>query len=158
GWVADSFHDEIPDWGRQVLAVCLMLGVTWSGLRTWREESHFHGYQDSALRPDFNPAGGGGVVVEMYAHRITGPAYLLGQVILAGPLLLMRAVGRLRNWIAPSPELERDLKEMLETLRKVDRWQEITDYPGRERLILLLAQMGKIDMSRLRGVPRFKAN
>ena len=98
------------------------------------------------------------MVVEMYAHRITGPAYLLGQVILAGPLLLMRAVGRLRNWIAPSPELERDLKEMLETLRKVDRWQEITDYPGRERLILLLAQMGKIDMSRLRGVPRFKAN
>jgi hypothetical protein len=135
----------------------ILLLVTLSGYRVWKNRGGFHGYHESSFFHDLGEESGGGMMMDHYAHRITGPAYVLSQLFLAGPLLAIRGFSRFRNCIAAKPGLEDRLKWTLERLRQINKWQNVEEHPDLRREILLLAQMREIDFSIAKGQPRIRA-
>jgi hypothetical protein len=91
------------------------------------------------------------------AHRITGPAYLLTQIFLVGPLQILGAYERCRNLIGPDSALEPRLRELLSRIKAKNKWEGISDYPEQEREVALLIRMGKLDFSRTKARFRAKA-
>lgn len=132
--------------------------VSSSGYRSWRAGGGLRGYHESALYHDLGEETGGAVGVGFYAHRITGPAHVLSQVFLAGPLGLLNSSTALSSLIPHSEPLEERLRRALGILEAANKWQPITDHPDLTEEILYLARMGKIDFSTAKGIPRIKAH
>ena len=145
-------------WSPWMASIALM-GLCVSGYYTWRRGQGFQSYSESALHHDFGSAAdtGGAYAVDHYARQITGPAYVLSQIFMGGPLLLLRGIVHLRQRVRNEAGLETKLEHALSVLRRANKWQSITEYPDLEREILLLGQMKRIDFSAHKGVPRIKA-
>jgi hypothetical protein len=156
-FIAHQFRLGWPSWWFVAFSLAMLVVVTISGYRLWKTRGGFYGYHESAVYHDFGGDSGGGTVVDFYAHRITGPAYMLGQVFAAGPLLALRALRHFRNLIPSEFGLETRLGELLARLRQLNKWQGLREYPDEERDILLLVRMRKIDFSARKGEPRFRA-
>jgi hypothetical protein len=135
------------------------LAAAWvSGYRSWKCRGGPFGYHESALYHDLGTDTAGAVVTDFYAHRITAPAYVLGQVFMAGPGCLLRAWTLFRSRIPQSPELEAKLENAWAILRAANKWQSLDEYPSARDEILFLARMGLIDFSGHNGQPRIKAD
>ena len=168
-WLAYLFFRYVPvllawQFGHALspnIAVCIGLiglAAAWfSGYRTWKARGGLFSYHESGLYHDLGDETAGAFVVDFYAHRVTGPAYALGQVFMAGPQFILRAWTLLRSRIARSDELESRLENTLALLRTANRWQGLHEYPDDRSEILYLAQMGLIDFSDYHGKPRFRA-
>lgn len=144
-----------PFW-LQVSTIAAILIVTVSGYRMWRRTGGFQSYAKSGFYHEFDLSSSSGALTDFYAHRVTGPAYILSQLFLAGPLMFLRGTTHFRNRIPPDDSLEAVLGETLAKLRQLNKWQSLADHPGAEREILMLAKMRRIDFSTARG-PRFRA-
>lgn len=155
-FLAWQFNYPLP----KMVPVCIGLiglAATWfSGYRTWKNRGGLFSYHESGLYHDLGDGTTGAIVTDFYAHRVTAPAYLLGQVFLAGPLWILRAWTLLHGRIPYSAELESSLEDTLAKLRAANKWQGPGEYPEARAEILYLAQMGLIDFSDYDGVPRFK--
>lgn len=156
--IAYQFKIPFPDQAAVMVAVLGLAAVSFSGYRRWRAGGGLQGYHESALYHDLGEETGGAFVVDFYAHRITGPAHVLSQVFLAGPVLLLRVPTLIANLLPSSAGLEARLVDTLEILRAANKWQPITDYPALKSEVLYLAQIGKIDFSAAKGTPRIKAH
>lgn len=136
----------------------VLLVITFSGYRTWRNRGGYYGYEQSGM---YHRTSAGRIatvyLAGVNAHQVTGPAYLLGQLFLSGPLLALRALSHLHNRIPKEPDLEGRLQAVLERLESANKWQGEEDYPDDLREILLLARMRKIDFSAAKGTARFRA-
>ena len=156
-YVSSQFDLEVSKFALFVSGMA-GLAVTWiSGYRMWKQKGGLHGYHESSLYHDFGDETAGALVTDYYLHRITGPAYALSQVFLAGPLWILSSFTLLRSVIPYSDLLESRLVTTLKTLREVRKWQGLTDHPDLRTEILYLAQMRLIDFSITRDVVRFKA-
>lgn len=157
-FMAHQFDLGWPSWVFPAFAGVMLAVITVSGYQLWKRRGGFYGYHESALFHDPGDDSGGGMAVDFYAHRVTGPAYLLGQLFAAGPLLALRAKRHFRNTIPSEFGLENRLAELLDRLRQLNKWQGLWEYPDEEQKeILLLARMKKIDFSAAKGEPRFRA-
>jgi hypothetical protein len=156
-FVAGQFgYSWTPLLANIVASICVII-VLVSGYLTWRSQGGLHGYHESSLYHDLGEDTAGAYVVDHYAHRVTAPAYVLVQLFLSGPLQLLRCRTLLGSLVPKSPELELRLQSTLETLRRANKWQSLNEYPSLRTEVLYLAQMGLIDFSAHKGVPRFKA-
>ena len=140
------------------VAPAAMLAITWSGYRQWQKGDGFKSYVESSLFHDLGDDSGGAVWTDIYAHRVTGPAYMISQVCLGGPLFLLKAWKHLQQRLIAESGLEARLQQVLTTLRVANKWQSIDEYPDQRREILMLAQMKQIDFSAHKGTPRIKAS
>jgi hypothetical protein len=140
---------------REVSAAILVL-ISISGYGTWRSRGGFFSYFDSGLYHNLHQANAGGTVLDFYAHRVTGPAYLLSQVFLGAPLLALQSLIHLRNRVSGDGQLEERLRAALEKVQQANKWQSLAAYLDSEKEILLLAKMGKIDFSPSKGTVRSK--
>lgn len=156
-FIAHQFRMGWPAWVFVAFSAAVLVVVTISGYRLWKTRGGFYGYHESAIYHDLGGDSGGGSAMDFYAHRVTGPAYLLGQIFAAGPLLALRAWHHFRNLVRSDFGLETRLAELLTRLRLLNKWQGLREYPKEELEILLLARMRKIDFSARRGEPRFRA-
>ncbi len=138
------------------LSLAALGAVTYGGWRQWQRGDGFNSYLESSLFHDLGNSGGA-FLVEEQTHRVTGPAYLLSQIFLGGPLLALRAIKHLRQRLPTMEGLEARLHETLSLLRMANKWQSIEDHPERRLEILMLAQMSKIDFSTHTGIMRIKA-
>lgn len=144
-------------------SVCVGIGLfgvaaTWfSGYRTWKARGGLFSYHESGLYHDLGDDSAGAFMVDHYAHHVTGPAYVLGQVFMAGPQFILRAWTLICSRIPQSAELESRLENTLAVLRTANKWQGLADYPNSRAEILYLAQMELIDFSAHKGTPRFKS-
>ena|GEM_PF-1062432 len=127
-----------------------------SGYRIWKRRGGLFSYHESGLYHNLGEETAGAFITDYYAHRITGPAYLLGQIFLAGPVWILEAFTLLYGRIKYSADLESRLETTLEVLRAAKKWQGLHDHPNRSVEILYLAQMELIDFSSHKGAPRFK--
>ncbi len=128
-----------------------------SGYRIWKRKGGLYSYHESGLYLNLNHDTGGAVVVSHYANRVTGPAYLLGQIFLAGPLWLLQALTLINSRIPYSNERETRLVGILSDMKHLNKWQSLYEHPHAQQEILNLAQMELIDFSENNGAPRFKA-
>lgn len=156
-FVAHGFRIQLPALAFDALAVLILIVITLSGYRQWKKRGGFYGYHESSLYHDLGEDTAGALVVDFYAHRVTGPAYMLSQLFLAGPLLGLRAATHFRNLIPAQAGLDDRLGTVLNRLRKLNKWQGLPDHPDARKEILLLAKMDLIDFSVAKGSPRFKA-
>lgn len=140
-----------------LIAIIGMGAVIHAGHQAWSNDGGLSGYHESALYHDFGDSGGA-FLVDFHLHRVTGPAHILSQVFIAGPLWIFKTRTLIASLIPRSRELEGRLASTLALLRSAHKWQPITDYPGLTTEILYLARMGLIDFSAIKGVPRIKAH
>ena len=156
--IAHLYGGSIPPVAIPWIVMAGMLVVLISGYRLWKEKGGTYGYHHSALYHDLGDEHAGALLVDHYTHRITAPAYLISQIFLAGPLLLLKAVTLIASRIPNSAGLENRLIDSLTLLRAANKWQALADYPDRRTEILYLARMGMIDFSDSKGAPRIKAD
>ena len=156
-FIAGSFHYKLPAAAYAGFSVFVLLILTYSGYRLWKTRGGFYGYHESALYHDLGEDSAGSVVVDFYAHRVTGPAYVLGQLFAAGPLFALRGIGYFRSLIGMEDGLEQRLESVLEQLRRINKWQGFREHSDNQREIMLLARMKKIDFSIAKGDARFRA-
>lgn len=141
--------------------LCGVLGLlaTWlSGYKIWKNKGGLIGYHESALYHDFGDEIAGAMVTDHYLHRITGPAHMLSQIFLAGPIWILGGFTLLKSKIPFSEALDANLARVLKELRGIRKWQGLADHPTSREEILYLAQMNLIDFSVTREVVRFKAS
>jgi hypothetical protein len=134
----------------------VLILITLSGIRQWRRGVEPHSYADSALYHDLGADTGGAVMTDFYAHRVTGPAYLLSRIFLAGPRHALSAWCHWHNRIAPEAGLDTRLADVLERVRILGKWQTPADHPGCERELRLLARMKRMDVSYIKGGMSFR--
>lgn len=156
-FIARSFGIPLSSLAFAGFAAVVLCVLTYSGYRLWKTRGGFYGYHESALYHDLGENSGGGSAMDFYAHRVTGPAYMLGQLFAAGPLLALRAWFYFRSIIPVESGLEERLRDVLARLRSLNKWQGFRDHPDDVKEILLLARMKKIDFSAAKGEPRFRA-
>ncbi len=119
-FVAWNFHSAwSPQTAKLIAYLCLVL-ISVSGYRTWRTGGGFYGYHESALFHDLGENSASAVVADYYARKLTGPAYYLSQLFLAGPLLLLRAGTLVKGMLPNDPELENRLKDTLVILKSAN--------------------------------------
>ncbi|MBN8422053.1 MAG: hypothetical protein J0L73_24265 [Verrucomicrobia bacterium] len=142
------------------LSWLMVIVMTFSGWRTWKGGQGFENYGESVFSPDL--AGSDERVwsrkMDNPGQELRGTAYVLSQLFLSGPLLMLKSLERLKSLIQEEAGLESKLAEMLEVLRVANKWQGLADHPGREREIWLLGRMKQIDFSQYEGNVRFKAS
>lgn len=155
---ARQFGFHVSSGMENAISIGCLIALTFSGWRTWQAGGGLRGYHESALYHDLGDDTAGAFIVDFYAHRVTGPAHVLSQMFLGGPLLLLRSRTLIASLLPHSSRLEAKLVETLALLRRANKWQSIKDYPGLETEILHLAQMGEIDFSAVKGTPRIKAH
>ena len=153
-----SFH--LPTTHATWLSWLVLVIITFSGWRTWKSGQGFQSYSESVFSPDLTCGDETtwARAVDNPGQRARGVAYLLSQLFLSGPLLMLESRQRLKNRIPDEAGLETKLADMMAILRTANRWQGLADYPGKEREILLLGRMKQIDFSQYQGRVRFKAS
>jgi len=156
--IAHLYGGAIPPTAVHGIVAAGMLIVLLSGYRLWKAKGGTYGYHQSALHHHFGDEHAGAALVDHYAHRVTAPAYIISQVFLAGPLLLLKSATLLASRIPATAGLENHLTETLGLLRAANKWQSIDAYPDLRTEILYLARMGLIDFSDNKGSPRIKAD
>ncbi|MBC7965290.1 MAG: hypothetical protein H7Z17_05115, partial [Fuerstia sp.] len=83
--------------GIHPIAITALALISWSGYRHWKRGDGFKTYIETALYHDLGDESAGAVIVDHYARRITGPAYVLSQVFLGGPLLFLRGLKHIQQ-------------------------------------------------------------
>jgi hypothetical protein len=156
-FAADMFGSDWSDRTTRWVAFAGMLALAWSGFRTWKSGGGLKGFHESAFYFELELDTAGAYQVERYTQRVTGPAHVLSQLFLGGPLLLLKACTLLSSLVPNSTDLESRLTETLSELALAKRWQPMTDHPRRREEILYLARMRLIDFSAHTSVPRIKA-
>lgn len=141
------------------LSWVMVIVMTLSGWRTWKSGQSFESYAESVFCPDLT---GSGETMWMRAadhqgQELRGTAYVMSQLFLSGPLLMLKSIQRLKSRIPDEAGLESKLTHMLGVLRAANKWQGLADHPGQEREIWLLGRMKQIDFSQYEGRVRFKA-
>ncbi|WP_395734586.1 hypothetical protein [Prosthecobacter sp.] len=141
------------------LSWLMVIVMTFSGWRTWKGGQGFENYAESVFSPDLT-----GSDERMWSRKMDNPgqelrgtAYVLSQLFLSGPLLLLKNLHRIRTRVPEEAGLEQKLADLLAVLHAANKWQGLADYPGQEREVLLLNLMKKIDFSQHKGNVRFKA-
>jgi len=157
-FISQSFGYPLSSSVAEMVAALGLLAVVFSGYRTWKNKGGLQSYHESAFYHDLSAADtGGAYFTEHYIQQVTGPAYVLSQTFLAGPLWMLKAWTLFASRIPFSKDLEERLASVLATLKAADKWQSINDHPEHRTEILYLAQMGLIDFSAHKGTPRIKA-
>lgn len=77
--------------------------------------------------------------------------YLATTFFLAGPIQMMKAYDHFNGTIPTEHGLETKLHTLLKTLQQIDKWQPFDAHPGRERELIFLINMGKVDYSPHKG-------
>jgi hypothetical protein len=155
-FVAWQFRQPVAEWVPVGVGFAGLASSWVSGYRMWKADGGLFGYHESGLYHNLGNETAGAFIVDRYMHRVTGWAYLLGQVFMAGPLWSLKACTLLRSRVAYLPRLESRLEQTLAALRAAGKWQGMADYPDSRDEIFLLARMGLIDFSAHKGTPRFK--
>ncbi len=147
------------DWeGRTVVvgSILIVLLIFIGGLFSYsRSYGHSELTESDLLLDSLDSSTGGSHFVGHYARRITGPAYFLSQLFLAGPLQMGKAVSCLRSRIAVSRDLETDLVSTLAFAREKAMWHGVAEYSGREKYLSYLIRMGFVEYSSRKGRVRF---
>ncbi len=156
-FIAYELREPIAPWIVPVSVALGLLVVTFSGYRVWHKQGGFYSYFDSGLMQSVGYSVPGFMAFGDRANQVSGVVYMLGQLFLAGPLMVLRATRHFRNRIPSEPGLEQRLAEVLAALRKLKQWEDLRQHPQEQREILLLAKMSQIDFSAMRGEPRFRA-
>ena len=93
-----SFKSESGDYAHGV-AMIAVLTASLSAIRLVREARSFYGPEESPLIGTGEHGSTASLLFEHYGNRVTGTAYLLGQLFLAGPFCIIKSL----SYLGPRP-------------------------------------------------------
>jgi len=155
--LSKSFGYQLSETAASLSVYGILFLVTLSGFFHWKNKGDFYSYHESGLFENLDEISAGAYEVNLRVHRITTPAYILGQIFLAGPLYILKAIQRIQNRITVEGDLEVRVQSALAVLQKQNKWQSINDHASIQYEICLLVQMKQIDFSTQKGELRIKA-
>jgi hypothetical protein len=152
-----SFFWNQPPVSPTVVAHAVTGILVLTGIMEWRRgEEGYRVFKDSAFYASLDHVSGGAFMTQRYLHRVTGPAYIISQLFLAGPHQICRGVTRLRSLLPNHGDLEKRMEEVLGWLKASGEWQTALKYRDNAEEIGALIRCGRVDFSitklRLRAV------
>ena len=148
--MTSSFDENVKGYDTAFAIVCLGI-VTWAGILHGRAGEGHYGFGDSGLQVRINADSGGAFFTQHYANRVTAPAYVLSQIFLAGPLQMIKCQRCFRSRIAKAPGLEPRLIALQKKVESRPKRHLLSEYPGQESDIFMLARMDRIAFSARKG-------
>jgi hypothetical protein len=94
-FILDSFRRSAPHDYAHGAAMIAVLTATLSALRLVREARSFYGPEESPLIGTGEHGSTASILFEHYGNRVTGTAYMLGQLFLAGPFCIIKSLSYL---------------------------------------------------------------
>jgi hypothetical protein len=140
-WLISQFRVSSLAGREPLFAVGLVILTAFLGWLRAREDKGLYGFHESGVFLNADPTTGVGYLAQRDIQRVTGPAYVLSQIFLAGSLQLLRGLTRLRDLLPPSEELEASLVATLAEIRRRNKWEGSEDYPQQVREVFLLNRM-----------------
>jgi hypothetical protein len=144
-------YSEIAGDFDEVAAVVGLVLITVGGVLHGRSGQGHYGFEDSGMQVELEPVSGSAFMVQLYANRVTVPAYFLTQLFLAGPLQCLKAVACFKSSVKDESGLGARLLALQAEVDARPKRHRISEYPGRERELFLLARMGRIAFSPRKG-------
>jgi hypothetical protein len=90
-----SFLRSAPRDYAHGVAMIAVLTATLSAIRLVREARSFYGPEESPLIGTGEHGSTASILFEHYGNRVTGTAYMLGQLFLAGPFCIIKSLSYL---------------------------------------------------------------
>lgn len=146
-YVSKQFDLEITKLVILLATSGCVIFITVTGLIRWRAGIGHDGYESMDPFSGIDHVSGSSMVVAHYAGRVTGPAHVISQIALAGPIQLMKVITSIRSIVPRDAKLEAELRSVLDDLRSFGKWRSIGNYAGKEKEISLLVRMELIDFS-----------
>ena len=131
-------------WGGVAVGLLTVLVV---GYRRWKVGQGHYGFEDSGLPVQLEPLSGGAFVTQIYAQRVTAPAYLIGQLFLSAPMQALKAKQLIAGRIPVEHGLEERLTLLLGDMVQVGKWQDAKVYEDRWAELRYLIHIGKVEYS-----------
>ena len=134
--------------------MCAALGtliVLVVGYRRWKDGQGHYGFEDSGIHVQLEPVSGGAFMTQLYAQRVTAPAYLFGQLFLAAPMQALKAKQLIATRIPVMHGLGERLNVLLGEMTQVGKWQDAAVYEDRWTELRYLVHMGKVEYSDKKG-------
>lgn len=133
-------------------AAAIVFGLGW---RHRRKVGGLVPYAESGIYDSFQPGTMGAQIA--WLNRMAAASYVLGQVLLSGPLGILRGRDLLAARISPTAEHEATLNHVLSSLRTARKWQDLQAWSAQEPEIRQLVRMALVDISSHNGRTRIKA-
>lgn len=149
-WIGSKPHPGLPVWSA---LACVVLVFVLGVIEHRRGGGHL-GPHESDLYPGFDLSTGSGYWANARVQEVTAPAYLVSQVCLAAPLQCLRAISRLRSRLPVSPDLERRLTSLLDSVNATAGWHPVRHYADQSEEIGHLIRMEKVQFSPRKGMVR----
>jgi hypothetical protein len=118
-----------------------------NGFWKWRKGEGYRVFADTAFYVALSPESGGAVMTQFYLHRVTGLAYLLSQLFLAGPWQLFTGLKRFRSLLPNDAALEMRMSELLAKLRAIGKWEPALKYQEHAKELGALIRCGLVEFS-----------
>lgn len=159
-WAMGQFGFDLSVGTGRVIGLLGFIALFSSGYSIWKKGGGLTSFGESSLYAETlaSSSAGGAYVVNRKLSQVTGTSHALSQLFLAGPLMLFNAATRFSSLIPLNDDLEKRMSEVLEILRKANKWQGVEEYPGKEEEISSLIKVGAANFGVPKGVPKIKVN
>jgi hypothetical protein len=158
GWVLWLLEGslKVQSWWWPVGVFGFWCAMTWSGWQRWKAGLGHYGADESLGYLNLDESNAGAWEVQNKAASLTGCAYVLSQIFLAGPLQALKAGYLLRSRLPTDALTEQRLMELLERVRAKGSWHGIENWVGSENDISALIRLGLVEFSSTKGRIRAK--
>jgi hypothetical protein len=146
--VFDSKAKLIPT----LCAVAVVLVLYWDGFRRANSNAGLYGFDESQMFLGLDWSNAGAMLVEMELARVTGPAYVLTQLFLCGPLQLIKCKGCVASLIEPHPGLVQNLQHLLDGIVSKGKWHSVETYSNYYPELRQLISMELVEFSARKNV------
>jgi len=145
-----NYYRDLPNAAQITLPILPMIFIIYKGVQRWRmgvgnltiSEASFQLPESSGLMMN---------IADSKLRQNVAFGYIFNSFFLAAPLQMMKAYDHFNGLIPTEFGLDAKLQALLKTITDVNKWQNFTDYPGQERELIFLINMGKVDYSPTKG-------
>ena len=149
GIMRDSFQ-ELPPILQTALPLIPLPFIVYKGIQRWKMGIGNLNISEASIQlPESS-----GLMTNLADSNLrenTVYLYLLSSFFLAAPLQMMKAYDHFTGTIPEEHGLEAKLQIQLNALQQTNKWQDFAAYPGHERELIFLINMGKVDYSPAKG-------
>ncbi|MGB0993874.1 MAG: hypothetical protein ACPG32_15570, partial [Akkermansiaceae bacterium] len=132
-FVTERFELEISAASLQLLAILCTVTVAVCGYLRWKNGQGHFSAAEALVSNQLDESYGGALAVQRHTDRTTGISYLLTSLFIAAPIQALKAWEHFQARIPHSLQLEQKLTDFLEELHRVNKWQDVLTYPGKEQ-------------------------
>jgi hypothetical protein len=147
-WRFFSEPAPVPKAACLTIALLAVVLLFIEGLRRARAGKGLYSFLDSPGHLGLDWSSGGAVMVEMeVASRITGPAYILTQLFLCGPLQWQKMHDSISSIFPATEATSGELEQLLSDLEMQRGWQSLRKFDERQAVLKKLIDMELVDFS-----------